>query len=55
MGYELLKLRVRELADWEKEMMDFYIKTGCVRDKDLERVLGDQSVGVGIFELSAEF
>jgi len=46
MGYETMFLNLREPETWEKEMMNFYIKTGCVKTEDLERVLGDQSLGV---------
>ena len=43
MEYEnyFIKLKFRESENWEIDMMDFYIKTGCIRDEDLERILGD--------------
>ena len=41
--------KLREPSREEISEMKFYLKTGCVHESYLERVLGDISIGVSAF------
>tara|TARA_Y100000310_G_scaffold294100_1_gene324290 strand:- start:228 stop:419 length:192 start_codon:yes stop_codon:yes gene_type:complete len=48
-GYLSFTLNYREQTREEIDEMEFYIRTGCVHKSYLEKVLGDQGIGVSIF------
>jgi len=43
-----LELRAKESPRGEIEEMQFYLKTGCVHQEYINRVLGDQSISVRV-------
>jgi hypothetical protein len=43
-----LKLRELQPADWVRDMLDHYRRTGTYRPTDLRRLLGDPNRGVEI-------
>jgi hypothetical protein len=45
---DCLELKTREPKKEDVEEMNFYLKTGCVHQEYLDKVLGDQSIGISI-------
>jgi hypothetical protein len=41
-------LQRRPSADWVRQMIDYYRRTGAYRSEDLHRLLGDQTQGVKV-------
>ncbi len=54
MEYEAFSLKTREPTKEEINEMEFWIKTGCVHDEYLKKVLGDQSIGINAFSNDSE-
>ncbi len=45
---DCLELKTREQTKEDVDEMDFYLKTGCIHQEYLDKVLGDQSICISI-------
>jgi hypothetical protein len=46
---DYLNLRQRDATEEEVKEMEFYLRTGCVHEAYLKKVLGDISLGISAF------